>query len=205
LFLLPPAHPLWQEQDRQPRSTKACPRQPTGISGLDEITLGGLPAGRPTWCAAPPAAARRCWRPSSSCTARTVRRARRLHDVRGEPEELTDNMRSLGFDLDKLASREDRARLRARRAQRDRGDRRVRPGGPVHPPGPRHRFHRRQARRARHDRALFAGLPNQAILRAELRRSSAGSRKRASPPSSPANAAKTRSRATAWKSTWPTA
>ncbi len=32
---------------------------PSGISGLDEITGGGLPKGRPRWFAAPRAAARR--------------------------------------------------------------------------------------------------------------------------------------------------
>ena len=31
-----------------PAATPAHPKSPTGITGLDEITAGGLPAGRPT-------------------------------------------------------------------------------------------------------------------------------------------------------------
>ena len=36
------------------------PKAPTGISGLDEVTGGGLPRGGRRWSAARPAAARRC-------------------------------------------------------------------------------------------------------------------------------------------------
>ena len=86
-------------------------------------------------------------------------------------EELAQNLRSLGFDLDKLVRQKKIAhRPRPHRAQRDPGDRRVRPRGPVHPPGPRDRTV--GAKRVVLDtiEALFAGLPNHAMLRAELRR-----------------------------------
>ncbi len=65
---------------------------------------------------------------------------------------------------------ENRHRLRAHRAQRDRGNRRVRPGRAVHPP--RHAIDSVGAKRVVLDtiEALFAGLPNEPILRAELRR-----------------------------------
>jgi circadian clock protein KaiC len=77
---------------------------PSGITGLDEITGGGLPRGRPRWCAATPAAARRfsAWSSSSKGAAQ--------YDEPGvfmafeeSAEELTQNVRSLGFDLDRLA------------------------------------------------------------------------------------------------------
>lgn len=79
-------------------------KAPTGISGLDEITGGGLPRGRPTLVCG-----------SAGC-GKTLLSMEFL--VRGamqfdEPgvfmafeetaRELTDNVRSLGFDLDELA------------------------------------------------------------------------------------------------------
>lgn len=33
---------------RKPRRSLALPKAPTGIQGLDELTGGGLPKGRPT-------------------------------------------------------------------------------------------------------------------------------------------------------------
>src|SRR3954467_14497 len=85
---------------------RQLPRCPTGIEGLDEITGGGLPLGRPTLICG-----------SAGC-GKTVLATEFL--VRGatmfaEPglflafeersEELTQNVRSLGFDLDDLARR----------------------------------------------------------------------------------------------------
>src|SRR6187402_1578358 len=85
---------------------KQLPKAPTGIQGLDEITGGGLPKGRPTLVCG-----------SAGC-GKTLLAMEFL--VRGatqfnEPgvfmafeettEELTQNVRSLGFDLDDLAAR----------------------------------------------------------------------------------------------------
>src|SRR5687768_13763546 len=79
------------------------PKSPTGIYGLDEITGGGLPTGRPTLVC------------GSAGAGKTMMAAEFL--VHGaieynEPgvfmmfeenaDELTANVRSLGFDLDKL-------------------------------------------------------------------------------------------------------
>jgi circadian clock protein KaiC len=79
------------------------PKAPTGIQGLDELSRGGLPRGRPTLVCG-----------SAGC-GKTVLGIEFL--VRGatqfdEPgvlmafeetaEELTENVRSLGFDLDEL-------------------------------------------------------------------------------------------------------
>ena len=36
------------DDDRGPRPSPGLPKAPTGIQGLDEITGGGLPRGRPT-------------------------------------------------------------------------------------------------------------------------------------------------------------
>ena len=88
----------------QDTSTKrSLPKAPTGIQGLDELTRGGLPRGRPTLLCG-----------SAGC-GKTVLGIEFL--VRGatqfdEPgvlmafeetaEELTVNVRSLGFDLDEL-------------------------------------------------------------------------------------------------------
>lgn len=81
-------------------------KAPTGIPGLDDITSGGLPQGRPTLICG-----------SAGC-GKTLMAMEFL--VRGatqfgepgifvtfeeQPEELTDNVRSLGFDLPELEQR----------------------------------------------------------------------------------------------------
>src|SRR6516225_4475019 len=87
-------------------ATRTLPKAPTGIQGLDEVTGGGLPKGRPTLVCG-----------SAGC-GKTLLAMEFL--VRGatqfdEPgvfmafeetaEELTQNVRSLGFDLENLAAR----------------------------------------------------------------------------------------------------
>src|SRR6476659_5925372 len=87
-------------------TTRSLPKAPTGIAGLDEITGGGLPRGRPTLVCG-----------SAGC-GKTMLAAEFL--VRGAVEqgepgvfmmfeenaaELTENMRSIGFDLDDLQRR----------------------------------------------------------------------------------------------------
>src|SRR5688572_31696360 len=83
----------------RPELTKA----PTGIPGLDDITNGGLPAGRPTLVAGGPGSGKTLLGISF-----LVEGALRY----GEPgvllsfeenaEELAADVRSLGYDLDKL-------------------------------------------------------------------------------------------------------
>src|SRR4051812_19496055 len=87
-------------------ATPGLAKCPTGIRGLDEVTDGGLPRGRPTLVCG-----------SAGC-GKTLLAIEFL--VRGaveydEPgvfmafeetaEELTQNVRSLGFDLDDLIAR----------------------------------------------------------------------------------------------------
>ena len=82
------------------------PKARSGISGLDEITLGGLPRGRPTLICG-----------SAGCGKTLFGMEFLLRGAQdfGEPgvfiafeeteKDLTENVRSLGFDLDKLIAR----------------------------------------------------------------------------------------------------
>lgn len=150
----------------------SIPKAPTGIQGLDEITGGGLPAGRPTLVCGTAGAGK-----TMLATEFIVRGATEF----GEPgvfmmfeesaEELTANVRSLGFDLDKLAAQKKIAldHVHIERSEiEETGDYDleglfIRLGHAIDTVG---------AKRVVLDtlEALFSGLPNQAILRAELRR-----------------------------------
>src|SRR4029078_5520812 len=83
--------------------SQQLPKAATGIQGLDEITGGGLPAGRPTLICG-----------SAGC-GKTLLSLEFLVRGAGEfgengvilafeetAEELSQNVRSLGFDLDQL-------------------------------------------------------------------------------------------------------
>jgi circadian clock protein KaiC len=140
--------------------------------GLDEITGGGLPTGRPTLV---------CGAAGSGKTMLAVEFLVRGATQFGEPgvfmmfeessRELTQNVRSLGFDLDRLVTAR---RLVLDHVQIERSEIEetgeydleglfIRLGHAVDSIG---------AKRVVLDtlEALFAGLPNHAILRAELRR-----------------------------------
>jgi len=81
------------------------PKAPTGIAGLDEITGGGLPRGRPTLV---------CGGPGCGKTLLGMEFLVRGATQYGEPgvfiafeetaEELSQNVRSLGFDIDRLTA-----------------------------------------------------------------------------------------------------
>src|SRR6185295_13904642 len=87
-------------------SHSALAKSPTGIRGLDEITGGGLPRGRPTLV---------CGRAGCGKTLFAIEFLVRGAVEFDEPgvlvtfeetaEELTQNVRSLGFDLDDLIAR----------------------------------------------------------------------------------------------------
>src|ERR1700760_4923661 len=94
---------------KTPKKTKSqleqhlLPKTPTGISGLDEITQGGLPAGRPTLICG-----------QAGCGKTLMSLEFLVHGATefNEPgvfmafeektEELAINVASLGFDLNKL-------------------------------------------------------------------------------------------------------
>ena len=154
--------------DRPPSLAKA----PTGIAGLDEITGGGLPAGRPTLVCG-----------SAGC-GKTMLAMEFL--VRGATQfdepgvfmmfeenaaDLTANVRSLGFDLEALVAQKqivldyvhiDRSEIEET-GDYDLEGLFIRLGHAIDSIG---------AKRVVLDtlEALFAGLPNHAVLRAELRR-----------------------------------
>ena len=148
------------------------PKAPTGIQGLDEITGGGLPRGRPTLLC------------GSAGSGKTMLAAEFLvHGALqyGEPgvfmmfeesaEELAQNLRSLGVDLEKLQKQKkiaiDHVHIERNEIQEtgeyDLEGLFIRLGHAIDSIG---------AKRVVLDtiEALFSGLPNHAVLRAELRR-----------------------------------
>ena len=154
--------------DQPPRLSKV----PTGITGLDEITGGGLPSGRPTLV---------CGSAGCGKTMLAMEFLVRGSTQFGEPgvfmmfeenaRELTDNVRSLGFDLDKLVARKkivlDHVQIERSEIEEtgeyDLEGLFIRLGHAIDSIG---------AKRVVLDtiEALFAGLPNHAVLRADLRR-----------------------------------
>ena len=92
-------------QKRRPKETSSpqLPKAATGIQGLDELTGGGLPRGRPTLI---------CGGPGCGKTLMAAEFLVRGALEQGEPgvfmsfeenaEDLAQNVRSLGFDMEKL-------------------------------------------------------------------------------------------------------
>jgi circadian clock protein KaiC len=144
----------------------------TGITGLDEITGGGLPTGRPTLVCG----AAGCGK-TMLASEFLVRGATQF----GEPgvfvmfeesaAELTANVRSLGFDLDALAAQK---KIVLDYVHIERSE--IEETGEYDLEGLfirlSHAIDSIGAKRVVLDtiEALFAGLPNHAVLRAELRR-----------------------------------
>ena len=144
----------------------------TGISGLDEITMGGIPQGRPTLICGGPG----CGKTLFSIEF-LVNGATKFNEpgvfvtFEEKTEELIMNVASLGFDLDKL-QKEKKLRLDYVRIERSE----IEETGEYDLDG---LFIRLElaidsigAKRVVLDTIenLFAGLTNQGILRAELRR-----------------------------------
>jgi circadian clock protein KaiC len=133
---------------------------------------GDCRAGGPRWSAAAPVAAKRCLPPSFSCAAQRSSASRVCScRLRKRPTELSANVASLGFDLAGLVRRK-KIVLEYVRIERSE----------IHETGEydlealfvrlNHAIDSIGAKRVVLDtlEALFAGLPNEAILRAELRR-----------------------------------
>ena len=162
--------PLPARSKSQPRNT--LPKAPTGIAGLDEITLGGLPRGRPTLVCG-----------SAGCGKTLLAMEFLLRGARdyGEPgvfmafeetqQDLAQNVRSLGFDLDKMIAENkisvdyvhvERAEIEET-GEYDLEGLFLRLGLAIDTVG---------AKRVVLDtlESLFGGFSNEALLRAELRR-----------------------------------
>ncbi len=150
----------------------ALPKTPTGIQGLDELTEGGLPKGRPTLICGGPG----CGKTLMSLEF-LVRGATEFNEpgvfmaFEETPEELTQNVKSLGFDLDDLVKQKklyltyvkvERSEIEET-GEYDLEGLFIRLGHAIDSIG---------AKRVVLDtvEALFAGLNNTAVLRAELRR-----------------------------------
>jgi circadian clock protein KaiC len=162
------------KKNGSPSASRAAllPKSPTGIQGLDEITGGGLPRGRPTLV---------CGGAGCGKTLFAAEFLVRGATQFGEPgvfmafeetdAELTSNVASLGFDLAGLVRRKkivlDHVRIErseiTETGEYDLEGLFVRLNYAIDSIG---------AKRVVLDtlEALFAGLPNEAILRAELRR-----------------------------------
>ncbi|PKP06382.1 MAG: KaiC 1 [Bacteroidetes bacterium HGW-Bacteroidetes-5] len=153
-------------------SSKKLPKSPTGIQGFDEITGGGLPKGRPILV---------CGGAGCGKTLFAIEFLVRGATEFNEPgvfmsfeetnEELTVNVASLGFDLEDLIRRKklilDHVHIERSEIEEtgeyDLEALFIRLGYAIDSIG---------AKRVVLDtiESLFAGLPNQLILRAELRR-----------------------------------
>src|SRR5687768_13468073 len=89
--------------ERPAKPARTLPKAPTGIAGLDEVTGGGLPKGRPTLV---------CGGPGCGKSLFALEFLFRGATEFGEPgalitfeetgDEIAQNVRSLGFDLDRL-------------------------------------------------------------------------------------------------------
>lgn len=163
---------MTDENPALPDTDPVLPKALTGITGLDEITGGGLPAGRPTLV---------CGSAGCGKTMLAIEFLVRGATQFGEPgvfmmfeesaADLTANVRSLGFNLDKLVAEKllvlnyvhiERSEIEVT-GEYDLEGLFIRLGHSIDSIG---------AKRVVLDtvEALFAGLSNHAILRAELRR-----------------------------------
>src|SRR5687767_15605941 len=156
----------------KPAARAELPKAPTGIAGLDQITEGGLPRGRPTLV---------CGGAGCGKTLFAMEFLVRGATQFGEPgafisfeessEELAQNVASLGFDLDGLVAQKKIAldQVHVERAEiEETGEYDLeglflRLGLAIDSVG---------ARRVVLDtiESLFGGFTNQALLRSELRR-----------------------------------
>ena len=161
-----------KRKTRKPDAPPALPKAPTGIRGLDEITGGGLPAGRPTLVAGSAGAGKTLLAAEFLVHGATEYKEPGVFMMFEEnADELIANVRSLGFDLEKLQAQKkialdyvyiERSEIEET-GEYDLEGLFIRLGHAIDAIG---------AKRVVLDtiEVLFAGLPNHAILRAELRR-----------------------------------
>src|SRR5579872_3511200 len=89
---------------RKSMAAPTLPKAPTGIQGLDEITLGGFPRGRPTLiCGSAGAGKTLLAMEFLVCGAIEYNEPGVFMAFEETAAELAQNVRSLGFDLEELA------------------------------------------------------------------------------------------------------
>jgi circadian clock protein KaiC len=150
----------------------ALPKARTGISGFDEITLGGLPAGRPTLVCGGPG----CGKTLFAMTV--LVNGANLFDENGvfvsfeeASEDISKNVASLGYDVDRLVVQK---RLAMDYVRVEKGE--IEESGEYDLDGLfvrlNHAIDQVNAKRVVLDtlEVLFSGLGDSDILRAELRR-----------------------------------
>ena len=151
---------------------KLLPKSRTSIQGLDEITGGGLPKGRPTLVCGGAGCGKTLFAMEFLVRGATQYNEPGVFISFEETEkELTANVASLGFDLDNLVERK---KIWLEHIHVERGE--IEQGGEYDLEGLFIRIHHAiesiDAKRVVLDtiESLFSGLPNPHILRAELRR-----------------------------------
>ena len=151
---------------------KVLPKSPTSIQGLDEITGGGLPKGRPTLVCGGAGCGKTLFAMEFLVRGATQHNEPGVFISFEETEkELTANVASLGFDLDRLVERK---KIWLEHIHIERGE--IEQSGEYDLEGLFIRVHHAiesiGAKRVVLDtiESLFSGLPNPLILRAELRR-----------------------------------
>jgi circadian clock protein KaiC len=157
---------------KQPNRPASLAKVPTGVVGLDEILGGGVPRGRPTLvCGAAGCGKTMLAAEFIVCGAMRYDEPGVFMMFEESAAELTENVRSLGFDLERLQKQKkvaldyvhiERSEIEET-GEYDLEGLFIRLG---------HAIERIGARRVVLDtiEALFSGLPNHAVLRAELRR-----------------------------------
>jgi circadian clock protein KaiC len=147
-------------------------KAPTGIAGLDEITFGGLPAGRPTLVSGGPGSGKTLLGVSFLVNgAQSFSEPGVLLTFEENAEELASDARSLGYDLQKLVEQK---KLLIDYVHVDRSE--IEETGEYDLEGLfvrlDHAIKQIGARRVMLDtiETLFGGLKDAGILRAELRR-----------------------------------
>jgi circadian clock protein KaiC len=161
-----------RESNHHPGARRELPKCPTGIAGLDEVTAGGLPRGRPTLVCGGAGCGK-----SLMSLEFLIRGATQFNEngvlmsFEETADDVTQNVMSLGFDLRDLVARKklyiDHVRVERSEIEEagefDLEALFIRLG---------HAIDSINARRVVLDtiESLFAGLSNEAILRSELRR-----------------------------------
>jgi circadian clock protein KaiC len=150
----------------------AIAKAPTGISGLDEITFGGLPTGRPTLVSGGPGSGKTLLGVSFLVNgAESFSEPGVLLTFEENAEELAQDVRSLGYDLNKLVQQK---KLLIDYVHVDRSE--IEETGEYDLEGLfvrlEHAIGQIGAKRVMLDtiETLFGGLKDTGILRAELRR-----------------------------------